>query len=285
MATTRVTIVKLGGSVITNKANPDTYRRAVTERIASELAPYTRNLILVHGTGSYGKPLAKIWGYPSGYIPPEQTLLWSRVHDHLSALHREVVSTLIGAGIAAWLGWRERREMNPGRPAVLQNICDRVCSYRFRAALAVPALVAGASPQAEAALQEAEELLGLVYRVKAEHAVLSALHSARSPNALDAYLSLQPSISTQMAFELADETARDLLQWSLRKAAQGEMTSLVDRLDQVNLFGPLEELAHSYCAQVIKAAQTPVLPAEVATTLVTWARWLTSLQTWPGAWT
>ena len=51
-------IIKLGGSVITEKDRPLTPREDVIKRIGEEIKPAYPNMILTHGTGSFGHYLA-----------------------------------------------------------------------------------------------------------------------------------------------------------------------------------------------------------------------------------
>ena len=51
-------IVKLGGSVITRKDRYRSFRRAVTRRLAREIADSGEQVVLVHGAGSFGHLVA-----------------------------------------------------------------------------------------------------------------------------------------------------------------------------------------------------------------------------------
>lgn len=67
----KLIIIKIGGSVITNKdTNKASFRKSVTKRLLSELKPFTSEFqfILVHGAGSFGHPLAKKYRLNEGYI-------------------------------------------------------------------------------------------------------------------------------------------------------------------------------------------------------------------------
>ncbi len=62
-------VVKLGGGLITDKANLTTCKPAVIQRLASELAEARRHgvsIVVVHGAGSYGHLRAKQWGLAHG---------------------------------------------------------------------------------------------------------------------------------------------------------------------------------------------------------------------------
>ncbi len=47
-------IIKLGGSLITNKNIPYSFNEEVVRRIALEIKPFSSSLIIVHGGGSFG---------------------------------------------------------------------------------------------------------------------------------------------------------------------------------------------------------------------------------------
>ena len=60
-------LVKLGGSVITDKARPLVFRAQVTRRLARELAPsVSEGLIVVHGAGSFGHVRAAEYDLANG---------------------------------------------------------------------------------------------------------------------------------------------------------------------------------------------------------------------------
>lgn len=58
-------IVKLGGSVITDKSKPFTYRSDVVSALAEEIASSDEKTVVVHGGGSYGHTVAKQHGVTS----------------------------------------------------------------------------------------------------------------------------------------------------------------------------------------------------------------------------
>lgn len=51
-------LLKLGGSVLTNKDTPETVNTTALNRVADALADGSHNLVLVHGGGSFGHPVA-----------------------------------------------------------------------------------------------------------------------------------------------------------------------------------------------------------------------------------
>ncbi|QIY79979.1 isopentenyl phosphate kinase family protein [Chromobacterium violaceum] len=93
-------VVKLGGSLITceGPGGPDVDRDLLTAR-ARELAACGRPLVLVHGTGTYGKPPARRYGYLDGRLPSGRAGVVAEVARDLARLELEVVDCLEAGGL------------------------------------------------------------------------------------------------------------------------------------------------------------------------------------------
>jgi isopentenyl phosphate kinase len=65
----RAVIVKLGGSVITDKSKPFSYRSDVVSALAEEIASSDEKVLVVHGGGSFGHVVAKEQGVSSDEGP------------------------------------------------------------------------------------------------------------------------------------------------------------------------------------------------------------------------
>lgn len=88
--------------MITNKEKLLTPRIRVIRRLAREISKASvSGLILVHGGGSFGHPLAKQYGINKGYKDSAQILGFARTHGAMVALNKMVVDALIGQGIPA----------------------------------------------------------------------------------------------------------------------------------------------------------------------------------------
>lgn len=94
-------IVKLGGSVITDKRRPFVVRRATLRRLARELAAAKEPLILVHGGGSFGHPVASKYGIAEGYKNKNQLMGLSLTHRAMEQLNANVIEALQKAGLPA----------------------------------------------------------------------------------------------------------------------------------------------------------------------------------------
>jgi isopentenyl phosphate kinase len=72
----RTTVLKIGGSVITDKNGDLAAKTEVINRLAEEIAKANlKNLIVVHGGGSFGHPIAQKWALKNGYKEPAQKLV------------------------------------------------------------------------------------------------------------------------------------------------------------------------------------------------------------------
>lgn len=96
------TILKLGGSVITIKNKPFTANKRAIARLAAEIKRAdVDSLVLVHGGGSFGHPVAKEYRIDEGYRDELQIMGFSQTHQAMTALNRLVVASLINHDIPA----------------------------------------------------------------------------------------------------------------------------------------------------------------------------------------
>ena len=95
-------VLKLGGSVLTDKEKPMTADRSAIERLAEEISlSGIRELVLVHGGGSFGHPVAERFNIAEGFKEEPQILGFSKTHRAMVELNRIIVDALIGRGIPA----------------------------------------------------------------------------------------------------------------------------------------------------------------------------------------
>ncbi len=96
-------LLKLGGSVITDKTKRFSVRRDVLERIAGEVrdAGFEEGLIIVHGGGSFGHPIAMEYGLHRGAEGPAQLSGIALTRKAMEELNSHVVGALVEAEISA----------------------------------------------------------------------------------------------------------------------------------------------------------------------------------------
>lgn len=98
-------LLKLGGSLITDKTVPFTPRAEKIAEIASEIAEARRtlpnlSLLLGHGSGSFGHTAGRKYGTRQGVRTAEEWSGFAEVWYQASELNRHVMSALTSAGIA-----------------------------------------------------------------------------------------------------------------------------------------------------------------------------------------
>ncbi len=94
-----VVIVKLGGSVITDKSQALTPNTHNITRLVQELAESIKteniSLIVVHGGGSYGHPLANRYHLDQGLKDISQLLGFAETHQSMLALNKLVIEEFV----------------------------------------------------------------------------------------------------------------------------------------------------------------------------------------------
>jgi isopentenyl phosphate kinase len=126
--------VKLGGSVITDKARPLAFRHRVARRLAGELAPSAGGgLVLVHGAGGFGHVRAAEYDLAHGMTDHRQVLGTAIVQRDVRDLDLRMLDVLIDAGVpavslppATWLeledGRMTRFDARPFQRAVARGL-------------------------------------------------------------------------------------------------------------------------------------------------------------------
>ncbi|MHB8562233.1 MAG: amino acid kinase family protein, partial [Thermoplasmataceae archaeon] len=83
-------IIKLGGSVITDKSRYRTFRREITKKIIDVISEFEEELILVHGGGSFGHIMAKRYGFP-GSVNMKNKNGIALIHNDMESLDQKLV--------------------------------------------------------------------------------------------------------------------------------------------------------------------------------------------------
>jgi isopentenyl phosphate kinase len=89
-----IKILKIGGSVLTDKNRPACARTEEIERVTREAAASSSGLVIVHGAGSFGHIPAKKYGLPEKFDPEGLR----ETHTSVVRLNELVVSALSRAG-------------------------------------------------------------------------------------------------------------------------------------------------------------------------------------------
>lgn len=95
-------IVKIGGSVITHKDRNATANHRAIQRLAAEIArAHQEPLIIIHGGGSFGHPLAKQYQLAEGYQRDTQLLGVSKTRQAMMTLNKLLIDSLICNNVPA----------------------------------------------------------------------------------------------------------------------------------------------------------------------------------------
>ncbi len=100
------TLIKLGGSLITDKHRARTFRQDATRTIASQITAVWKaepglRLVIGHGSGSFGHFTAKIHQTAAGVNSAQQWLGFTRVAEAALALSQLVLLELLEQGLPA----------------------------------------------------------------------------------------------------------------------------------------------------------------------------------------
>lgn len=96
------TILKIGGSVITDKSEELKAKTQVIDRLATEIQKAnTNNLIIVHGGGSFGHPLAQRFAIKDGLKENSQKIGFCETHHVMTVLNGLLMDALVWHAIPA----------------------------------------------------------------------------------------------------------------------------------------------------------------------------------------
>jgi isopentenyl-diphosphate delta-isomerase type 1 len=93
-----ITLIKLGGSFITDKTKPYTFKPDAVSSVAQQLKQYNKPLIIVHGSGSFGHVSATKYGGKNGYVSTEGI---AKVFYDTLQINALVMKELIKVGLPA----------------------------------------------------------------------------------------------------------------------------------------------------------------------------------------
>jgi isopentenyl phosphate kinase len=87
-------IIKLGGSVITDKAKECCFKQETVDQLAAELKHANKEIILIHGAGSFGHILAKKYKLNNGFKRKSQVEGFALTQAMVQRLNNLVLASL-----------------------------------------------------------------------------------------------------------------------------------------------------------------------------------------------
>ncbi|MEM2556039.1 MAG: isopentenyl phosphate kinase, partial [Candidatus Caldarchaeum sp.] len=95
-------ILKIGGSVITDKKVERLFRKDVMDRISREVARcWPTPMVIIHGAGSFGHPIAERYRLSEGFREQRQLEGFVKTLQSVKVLNQMVAESLIETGIGA----------------------------------------------------------------------------------------------------------------------------------------------------------------------------------------
>ena len=94
-------IIKLGGSVITDKTKYRAFKKGRVSRLCDEIKASGKDVIIVHGAGSFGHIVAKKYSLQEGHKNVSQIPALAMVSLDVRELNTMVMTEVINAGIDA----------------------------------------------------------------------------------------------------------------------------------------------------------------------------------------
>jgi len=90
-------LLKLGGSLLTDKNKPFSIREDVAANVVQQIIDASEKLILIHGGGSFGHPLAKKYSISKGINPsiPNQILGLTETHQAMNKFNSYLINIFL----------------------------------------------------------------------------------------------------------------------------------------------------------------------------------------------
>ncbi|MCD6514203.1 MAG: isopentenyl phosphate kinase family protein [Candidatus Odinarchaeota archaeon] len=95
-----IVLIKFGGSILSDKSKPFSLRVEVLKRLIEELTYFHGKMIIIHGGGSFGHPVANAFNYKSNrrFIDPQGI---AHIHYAMRVFNNIIVKLLLNKGLNA----------------------------------------------------------------------------------------------------------------------------------------------------------------------------------------
>ncbi len=94
-------ILKLGGSIISDKSKPFTVNETNISRLIEEISNVTVPLIVIHGGGSFGHPVATKYDINAGYYDPSQIIGFAETRYAMEQLNNIILKAFMEKNLPA----------------------------------------------------------------------------------------------------------------------------------------------------------------------------------------
>ena len=98
-----IILLKLGGSLLTDKNKPFSLREEILESCLTQIIKSKKSLILIHGGGSFGHPIAKKYQISQGLNESieDQIVGLSKTHEAMNKFNSIIINKLLDKGCSA----------------------------------------------------------------------------------------------------------------------------------------------------------------------------------------
>ncbi|MFX1455861.1 MAG: isopentenyl phosphate kinase [Promethearchaeota archaeon] len=92
-----IILLKLGGSLLTDKDKPNSIRKKIVENAVQQIIEANEKIILIHGGGSFGHPLAKKYSISKGVdmSVPKQILGLTETHQLMNTFNSYLIDKFL----------------------------------------------------------------------------------------------------------------------------------------------------------------------------------------------
>ena len=92
-----IILIKLGGSLLTDKNKPFSLREEILEKCLNQIIDSKKLIILIHGGGSFGHPLAKKYKISQGLNNSieDQIIGLSKTHDAMNQFNSIIIKKFL----------------------------------------------------------------------------------------------------------------------------------------------------------------------------------------------
>ncbi|MFW9821752.1 MAG: isopentenyl phosphate kinase [Candidatus Thorarchaeota archaeon] len=94
---TEIILLKLGGSLLTDKDKPKSIRKNIVESAVQQIIDANKKIVLIHGGGSFGHPLAKEFSISTGINLniPKQILGLTKTHQSMNSFNSYLIDKFL----------------------------------------------------------------------------------------------------------------------------------------------------------------------------------------------
>ncbi|KXK10470.1 MAG: Acetylglutamate kinase [Microgenomates bacterium OLB23] len=197
----RLVCLKLGGSLITDKATPMEAKKEIIVTLAQQIAAALKQdpnlqLIIGNGAGSFGHYAVITHHMQNGLNEPQKNIGYAYVQKAVALLNRSIVDALLDAGVAA-VSWQPSAAI-VGNAGVIENfptdVIETALSHNIVPVIYGDILL---DTQHGSMIASTELLLGAVAQalIKKGHVLHKVIHNGATKGVLDAHRKVIPRIT------------------------------------------------------------------------------------------